>query len=63
MEKIEDKGIPYSHIYSYNLTWGPDLMVPLTASLNNTNYKLLAWTKSPAETKKYGLNADHVDTV
>jgi hypothetical protein len=47
--------IDATHLYSYNWTWGLELLTQMAVVLNKSPFKVLMWTKGPKKTEKCGL--------
>jgi hypothetical protein len=50
-----DKGVHFSHIYSYNKLMSKECRKKIAKVLNKTNFKVLAWYSNPKQTIKAGL--------
>ena len=44
-----------THIYSYNKVMGADCLRGIAKSLNQTNFKILAWYVNPHDTYRAGV--------
>jgi hypothetical protein len=45
----------FTHIYSYNRMMGEVELAKISELLNNSEFKVLTWSKNPHETEKSGL--------
>lgn len=50
-----EKGVHFTHIYSYNKLMNFECKQKMSKILNNTKFKILAWYSNPRQTMKAGL--------
>jgi hypothetical protein len=50
-----DKGVHFTHIYSYNKLMNFECRKKMSSILNNTKFKILSWYSNPKQTLKAGL--------